>query len=250
MKNSGYRRRAPRLAMTLVALSATLAVSRPGGAATQTKDAQSGTRTARPFTFVWKGASGGYLGIEVLDLTPELRRHFGVPESQGVMIARVEDRGPAAAAGVRVGDILTRVDGKTVSDALELTRAVRQKKTGETASIELFRDGSPVQTVVSVEERDRQVIDFAGIRLLPKISDGPELDEESVKAFEEAMRGIESRFDSEEWQEKLEKFRELDLSKIQERMKEVEQRLKKLEKELQQVPQEKKKQDHDQDRDP
>jgi hypothetical protein len=48
------------------------------------------------------------------------------------------------------------------------------------------------------------------------------------------MRELEGRFESEEWQEKLKRFRELDMGKIQERMKEVEERLRKLESELDQ----------------
>jgi hypothetical protein len=58
------------------------------------------------------------------------------------------------------------------------------------------------------------------------------LDEEAVLAFEESMKELEERFESEEWQEKLKRLRELDLTKVQERMREVEERLKKLEKEL------------------
>jgi hypothetical protein len=49
---------------------------------------------------------------------------------------------------------------------------------------------------------------------------GGSLDEDAVRAFEDAMRDLEGRFESEEWQEKLKRFRELDLGKIQERMKE------------------------------
>ncbi|MGH9336813.1 MAG: hypothetical protein ACRD21_23990, partial [Vicinamibacteria bacterium] len=63
---------------------------------------------------------------------------------------------------------------------------------------------------------------------------GPEapLDEEAVKAFEEAMKDLEGRFQSEEWQDKLKRIQELDFSKIQDRMKEVEERLRALEAEL------------------
>jgi membrane-associated protease RseP (regulator of RpoE activity) len=241
-----------------------VAVSIPVGAAASTETpGQPGSPPSRPQTrtFVWKGMTGGYLGVQVLDLTPELRRHFGVAEDEGVLIASVEEKGPAAVAGVLVGDVLTRVDGSPVSDSMGLARAVRRKKAGDNVPLELYRDGSSVQVMVSIEERERPVIDFAGIRALPRMEGpsefeapieggpdhpgqgfvfvGPGLDEESVKAFEEAMRGIENRFDSKEWQDKLEKFREMDLSKIQERMKEVEERLKKLEKELQEEGQDK-----------
>ena len=47
------------------------------------------TISAPRFAFSF-GASGGYLGVSLVDLTPELRDHFGVPDDLGVMIGRVE----------------------------------------------------------------------------------------------------------------------------------------------------------------
>ena len=47
--------------------------------------------------------SGGYLGVELVDLTPELREHFGAPRDVGVMVGRVEPGSPAARAGLEVG---------------------------------------------------------------------------------------------------------------------------------------------------
>ena len=79
----------------------------------------------------------------------------------------------------------------------------------------------------------------------PFFSDGDELpghdvvlapgfpfDEDAREAFEEAMRELGDGFDNPEWQEKLERIKEMDFSTIEERMKEVEQRLKELELEL------------------
>lgn len=249
MNHPGFESRARRRVLGSTALLAALfagsAIAEP---TTQTPGVKTQTHeNVRPYTFVWKGAGVGYLGVQILGLTPELRRHFGAPEEAGVMISKVEENGPAAAAGLIVGDILTQVDGKPVSDPLELVHAVRQKKAGDTAELELYRDGARVEVTVSLEERDRQVIDLSGMRFPPKgegfVFLGPGLDQESVDAFEKAMRGIEDRLQSKEWREKLEKFREMDLSKIQERMKEVEERLKKLEDELQQEGLDKKKLD-------
>ena len=120
-----------------------------------------------------------------------------------------------------------------------------------------FADEAGLSASVPVEERDRKVIDLAGFETaippLPEIGAFPglpvppgehgvffapgsrlALDEEAIRAFEEAMRDLEGRFESEEWQEKLKRFREMDLGKIQDRMKEVEDRLRKLESELDQ----------------
>jgi membrane-associated protease RseP (regulator of RpoE activity) len=195
----------------------------------------------------------GYLGVQVLGLTPELRAHFGAPEDAGVLVAKVEEGSPAAAAGIEVGDVLTAVDGKPIAGPQSLALAIREKKAGESVNVDFLRDKGTLSASVAVEERDRKVIDLAEFEVaIPEIAPfpgtgplevergfvfaGPEgsLDQDAVRAFEDAMRDLEGRFESEEWQEKLKRLRELDLGKIQERMKEVEDRLRKLEAELDQ----------------
>ncbi len=209
-----------------------------------------------PRAFVWKGmGGGGYLGVQVLDLTPELRAHFGAPENAGVLVARVEEGSPAGSAGILVGDVLTSVDGKPIERPSSLARAIRAKKAGNSVNVDFVRDKGPLSALVTVEKRVRRIVDLAEFEVdVPEIApfpgDGPlvgghgfvfagpegaiDLNEEAVRAFEDAMKDIEDRFESEEWQEKLKQFSELDFSKIQERMKEVEERLRKLEKDLDQ----------------
>ena len=203
--------------------------------------------------FFWKSMGRGYLGVQVLGLTPELRAHFGAPEDAGVLVAKVEEGSPAAAAGIEVGDVLTAVDGKPIAGPQSLALAIREKKAGESVNVDFLRDKGTFSASVAVEERDRKVIDLAEFEVaIPEIAPfpgtgplevergfvfaGPEgsLDQDAVRAFEDAMRDLEGRFESEEWQEKLKRFRELDLGKIQQRMKEVEDRLRKLEAELDQ----------------
>lgn len=203
--------------------------------------------------FFWKSMGRGYLGVQVLGLTPELRAHFGAPEDAGVLVAKVEEGSPAAAAGIEVGDVLTAVDGKPIAGPQSLALAIREKKAGESVNVDFLRDKGTLSASVAVEERDRKVIDLAEFEVaIPEIAPfpgtgplevergfvfaGPEgsLDQDAVRAFEDAMRDLEGRFESEEWQEKLKRLRELDLGKIQERMKEVEDRLRKLEAELDQ----------------
>lgn len=186
----------------------------------------------------------GFLGLQLTPLTPELRAHFGVPEDTGVMVARVERGGPAEAAGIQVGDILASIGGERVESSRQIARTVRKKKAGDLVNVELYRDRSLQSYTVTVSERDRPVIDLAdGYTFVPDMDELPDhdvvirapemhLNEESMEAFEEAMRDLEEQFDSGEWQERIERLNELDFSTIQERMEKVEKRLKELEKEL------------------
>ena len=104
---------------------------------------------------------GGYLGVRSIELTPELRQHFGAPKDAGVMVGTVEPDSPAAKAGIQVGDILTAIDGDGVGSTRELSRTVRRHKDGETLKVELLRDRSRKTFSVTVEERK----DPEGLRL-------------------------------------------------------------------------------------
>jgi membrane-associated protease RseP (regulator of RpoE activity) len=211
---------------------------------------QAGTPGKRVFS--WQFMGRGYLGVEVMPLTKELRAHFGAPEDAGVLVARVKEDSPAAVAGIQVGDVLTAVDGKPIAGPPSLALAVREKKAGDSLNVDFLREEAALSASVTVEERDRTVVDLAEFEAaIPGIGAfsgiGPiegshgfvftpggrmELDPDAMRAFEDAMRDLEDRFDSEEWKEKMKRFQQLDLGEFQERMKEVEERLRKLEGEL------------------
>ena len=100
---------------------------------------------------------GGFLGVQLSDLTPELRTHFGVPEDVGVMVGKVVDGSPALRAGLEVGDVVTAVDGEPVASASALARAVGGHEDGDTVVLEVWRDGQMEKISATLEERERRV---------------------------------------------------------------------------------------------
>ena len=66
--------------------------------------------------------SRGYLGVSLLELTPELRRHFGVADDLGVMISSVAEHSPAMEFGVKVGDIITAIDDKRIDSTSQVVK--------------------------------------------------------------------------------------------------------------------------------
>ncbi len=93
----------------------------------------------------------GYLGVEAQDLTPELAKEFQLHSVVGVLVGAVTPNGPAEKAGVEVGDVITRFDGKDVHGARQLKLSVAEIKPGLSVPAEVLRDGSakPLRVTIS-----------------------------------------------------------------------------------------------------
>lgn len=103
----------------------------------------------------------GYLGIELTELTPELRTHFGAPHDAGVMVARVVPDSPADKAGLKVGDIITTLDGKPVASSWDVRARVRPMEEGALLPLEVRRDGAARTLTATVIQRERREVDYA-----------------------------------------------------------------------------------------
>ena len=109
------------------------------------------------------GFGGGYIGIQPIEMTEELREHFGAPKDAGVMIGKVYADEPAAKAGLKVGDIVTSVDGAKIASTRDLVRAIRKKKEGDTVSVAVWRDRGAKTLSVSVAERQDPAMQFGDL---------------------------------------------------------------------------------------
>jgi serine protease Do len=101
----------------------------------------------------------GYMGIGISDVTPENAKFFHVDNSEGALVSQVEAGSPAAKAGLKVGDVITELDGQKVSDASQLQIEVGQKHPGSAIKLQVLRDGKSVSVPVTLEEmgsRDRE----------------------------------------------------------------------------------------------
>jgi serine protease Do len=80
-----------------------------------------------------------FLGIEYRDLEPEIASTFGLPVQQGVIVAAVTSGSPADRAGLRRGDIITRVDDVPVPHGGDLRRALRARSPGAEVTLTVLR---------------------------------------------------------------------------------------------------------------
>lgn len=91
----------------------------------------------------------GWIGVEPQDLTPELAETFGIKASEGVMITGVLQRGPAAQAGIRPGDVVKKVAGNDVRNVSALLTAVAALPPGKPAQFVLLRKDEQLALDVS-----------------------------------------------------------------------------------------------------
>ncbi|WOB07350.1 S1C family serine protease [Piscinibacter gummiphilus] len=97
----------------------------------------------------------GWIGVEPRDLTPEIAETFNLPIKQGVLITGVLQNGPAAAGGVRPGDVVVKVADTPVANTVQLLAAVAELKPQAAATLSVQRGDRTLELKVVVAQRPR-----------------------------------------------------------------------------------------------
>ncbi len=79
------------------------------------------------------------MGLTVGTITPTIALQYRLPVKQAVVIADVIPGSPAALGGLRAGDIMTAIDGRTLTNVLDLTRYLRSKEPGNSVTVSFLR---------------------------------------------------------------------------------------------------------------
>ncbi|MCJ8279785.1 MAG: trypsin-like peptidase domain-containing protein [Rivularia sp. ALOHA_DT_140] len=117
-----------------------------------TSELQRNGRVAHPF-----------IGIGMDDLTPEKARRINqnpnspiqVPEIKGILVARVVQNSPAAKAGIRVGDVITAIDGKSITRGEQLLNIVENSGVGQNLQLKVRRGNRTQQvSLLTAELKD------------------------------------------------------------------------------------------------
>jgi S1-C subfamily serine protease len=101
-----------------------------------------------------------YIGVQMETLTPELARQnnsdpnsaIQIPEVNGVLVIRVLPNSPAAAAGLRRGDVIVQVDGQTIRKAEQLQSLVEDTQVGQAIQVKVLRGSQTQQLSVRTGE--------------------------------------------------------------------------------------------------
>jgi serine protease Do len=93
-----------------------------------------------------------YLGVIIQPVDASLARQLGMEKVQGAFVRTLQDDGPAADAGLKVGDVVLEFAGEKVKQPSDLQRAVERSPIGSEQKLKIVRDGKPLTLTVKVAE--------------------------------------------------------------------------------------------------
>ena len=114
--------------------------------------------------------TGAYMAVTVQDVDSASAEMYGIPT--GAYIATVEAGGAADRAGIQPKDIIIGLDDHKVSNVTELTRAMRNYKAGDSATVKLIRSGGEMTLEITFDERPQQAEEPASQQQSPMPGEG------------------------------------------------------------------------------
>jgi serine protease Do len=101
--------------------------------------------------------SRGWLGINIQAVDDALAKTYGLSTTAGVIVTEVTDNGPGGTAGLKVGDLILRFNGKLISETRELSRIVAETELNKPVKVNIIRKGKRQELTVTLKERDNDI---------------------------------------------------------------------------------------------
>jgi len=108
------------------------------------------SRTA-PQNFAWENRKS--VGVSLQVMTKELAEYFGLKDGLGLLVAQVDADSPAKKAGIKVGDVILKANGKKVEAPSDLSDMIQGLKKGDKIKLDILRDRKPLSVTVEIVEQ-------------------------------------------------------------------------------------------------
>ena len=97
--------------------------------------------------------SRAWIGVSFQELTSDLAKSLGKPDTHGALVASVVAKSPAEKAGIKPGDVIEQVDSQKVVESPDLLRAILLKPVGSKVVLSVLRDGKKINLEMNTAER-------------------------------------------------------------------------------------------------
>lgn len=111
----------------------------------------------------WGRVKRGTIGVAAQTITPTLAEALKLPRDSGVILADVFPEEPGAAAGLRVGDIVSTLDGKPMENGRQFDVNLYRRAAGDTAVLEVLRGAKLMKVPVAIAEREGDPTKFSDL---------------------------------------------------------------------------------------
>ncbi len=96
----------------------------------------------------------GQIGVSIQDITPELAEAMQIKAWSGALVSNVMRGSPAERAGLRAGDVISRVNDHAISSGTELRNRIGMMRPGEEVRLQVQRDGKPIDVTLALAARE------------------------------------------------------------------------------------------------
>jgi serine protease Do len=104
-----------------------------------------------------KGAvTRGWLGVQIQPVTAEIADSMGLKSDKGALVAEPQANSPAAKAGIKSGDVITKVNGEAVNDARSLARRISTLSPGASVKLTVVRGGKEEVMTLTLGEMPKE----------------------------------------------------------------------------------------------
>jgi serine protease Do len=92
------------------------------------------------------------IGLRIQTIDQEIAKYYGLQTSRGVIVTQVNQGSPASKAGLKVGDVITQIEGYSINNEQTLIGVFQEFRANQTISLTVLRDDATIQTKMKLEK--------------------------------------------------------------------------------------------------
>ena len=92
------------------------------------------------------------IGLGIQNIDEGIAKYYNLKNTRGVIITQIEPNSPASKAGLKVGDIIMKVDQYSISNDQMINGVFQEFRTGQTVDVSILRDNKPLTEKMKLEK--------------------------------------------------------------------------------------------------